>query len=506
MQISREERLNTFIDTTGITLIGILSLANSLFWSVFPKYSIKLPFLDFPIFIGEIILFICLILLIVKWRLTRQKPMPWHSIGLLYIIFVLTKVFSGYIKWGPLALRHSALFYYPMFALFGYCFFRKKYFEDKKRIVSLVLVLFGSVFIMSSTSTKLICFIFALVILQVLPKGIFKHILLLIVIIFTPYFKFFEYYRTMVLANVVSIIFICCGLIYIVPIKGKIKIRLLVVAGVFLFLGFFWIVPRSTIQTIFNLKQHISLFKAENQIIADISKNIAMPSIDKIRLYRKSNDFQQNYNSLSLNEKNALAALEKKTRDQHERVGIYSEKYKDVSFVQKITLYHKEIWKYHLGKDSSVSFVNNLFRFMVWKDLLQELFEYKPLLGFDFGKPFRSKSIEILDIAHGEWIRDGWIAAHNSYLETIYRAGIAGVILIGILFMLLFRMIRIAMSLKLVNGILLCGILLNWIVSANFSLTFELPYLAIPFWSCLGMSLRYLKTSSTGHGVDLIKY
>jgi hypothetical protein len=54
-------------------------------------------------------------------------------------------------------------------------------------------------------------------------------------------------------------------------------------------------------------------------------------------------------------------------------------------------------------------------------------------------------------------------------------------------------MIMISLKLKLINGVLLCAVLMNWIVSASFMPVLELPYKAIPFWSCLGMVFAYLK-------------
>ncbi len=134
---------------------------------------------------------------------------------------------------------------------------------------------------------------------------------------------------------------------------------------------------------------------------------------------------------------------------------------------------------------------NAVFRLFIWRDMLADLKNEKLVLGSDFGKPFRSKSLEILHWGDGDWSRDGWIGAHNSYLEIIYRTGIVGMGLISVLFIVLFRMIRRFVVLKSVTGILLCGIIINWFVAANFLLIFELPYTAIPIWTIYGLTLAY---------------
>jgi len=134
---------------------------------------------------------------------------------------------------------------------------------------------------------------------------------------------------------------------------------------------------------------------------------------------------------------------------------------------------------------------NAIFRLYIWRDMLVDLVNVKPILGFDFGKPFRSKSLEIIRWGEGDWSRDGWIAAHNSYLHMIYRTGLIGIALILSLLIVLFRMIKSFIVMKSLTGILLCTIFINWFVAANFLLIFELPYTAIPVWTLFGMTLAY---------------
>lgn len=136
---------------------------------------------------------------------------------------------------------------------------------------------------------------------------------------------------------------------------------------------------------------------------------------------------------------------------------------------------------------------NTLFRFYLWEDAFQQLLGYKAIIGMNFGHPFRSMNIEVLNRASGEWSRDGWIAMHNSYIEVIYRMGIFGVVLIIIFLKIALSAFWGFIRLKSFKGILLSAALIYWMVMAGFAVVFEIPYQAIPFWSLLGMTIAYQK-------------
>ena len=163
------------------------------------------------------------------------------------------------------------------------------------------------------------------------------------------------------------------------------------------------------------------------------------------------------------------------------------------------------ILKEHQGmvkRNEDIAYINSLFRVFIWRDMFNEMISSGSIWGFSFGKPLRSKTLEILNWGVGEWKRDGWIAAHNSYFEIIYRAGIIGVLLIVGLFMSLFKMIKEFIVRRSITGILLCGIIINWFVAANFLLIFELPYTAIPIWTLYGMTFAYYKNLRATESVE----
>ncbi len=134
---------------------------------------------------------------------------------------------------------------------------------------------------------------------------------------------------------------------------------------------------------------------------------------------------------------------------------------------------------------------NSLFRVFIWQDIWDDLIKEKPFVGFNFGKPFRSKRLEILSWAEGEWRRDGWIEMHNAFFDMIYRAGLISIAFIITVLVVLVYMIKNFIRLKSVPGILLTGALIYWMAMANVSVILEVPYHAILFWSLFGMTLAY---------------
>ena len=142
----RKQSLPITISNLGLICIGIFSLGYYIFQRNFAELHIALPFLDFPIFVGEILFFLCLLLLLAYWINTHKKFNKWHYILFLYCGFVIAKALYGYAEWGPLAFRHAALFYYPLFAVFGCTFYRRDFFDNKKILCIVLLFIFVIVF------------------------------------------------------------------------------------------------------------------------------------------------------------------------------------------------------------------------------------------------------------------------------------------------------------------------------------------------------------------------
>ena len=126
----------------GLFLIGLYCLFSSVFQRIFAHLHIQLPFLDFPVFIGEILLFFCGILLLFHWKMNGRKSTQIHFI--LFAVFVAWILFKAFWHYsGPLAFRNAALFYYALFAIFGFEFYRNTFFSQRSMITVLFVLLFA---------------------------------------------------------------------------------------------------------------------------------------------------------------------------------------------------------------------------------------------------------------------------------------------------------------------------------------------------------------------------
>ena len=144
----QKSELSANINTLGFFLLAAICAGYFLFSRRFAELHLNLPFLDFPVFAGEIILFICLLLLGLKWK-ARQKegygrmcPATFKLCLLFfgYAVFILIKALFGYSKWGSLAFRDAALFYYPIFAIFGYVFYKPNFFKGSRTVIFVLLL------------------------------------------------------------------------------------------------------------------------------------------------------------------------------------------------------------------------------------------------------------------------------------------------------------------------------------------------------------------------------
>ena len=131
--------------------------------------------------------------------------------------------------------------------------------------------------------------------------------------------------------------------------------------------------------------------------------------------------------------------------------------------------------------------VNIVFRLFIWQDMIKEMIEKKAWFGFGLSHPLRSPQLEMLHWAEGEWGRDGWISAHNSYLYVIYRTGIIGLTAIGWLLFALYRALQAFIRLKDGIGLVLIVCLSYWLWEACFQEQWQVPYYAIPFWVLIGL-------------------
>ncbi len=481
----KNQQINFIIDSVGLILIGLLSLGYCLFSSSFAETRLIFSFLNFPVFVGEILLFLCLILLIIKWKINHQKFNIWYYLIFCYFGFVLLKTFLGYSKWGPLAIRHSALFYYPLFALLGCNFYRRDFFKDKK-ILFLVLLLISILkFIPFYNYFLLTCIILTFILVKAYPSKTLRNIFICLLLISTSYKSFFHSARTILVGNLATGIYIAITSFFILRLKTYHRIIISVLSVAFILFGVLRLADSNAVKSLVSPKIALNLYNKYSKDVIETEKDFKMMEIREVKLYNPG---------VGLVKKIQVQMIGKAQAKMEEAQAKMEEAQARIKEIQADELEAKGVRQAKIPSKRNLrtAYGNIIFRIFIWQDMLSALGKEKPFLGFEFGRPFRSKRLEMLGWGASEWKRDGWIAAHNSYLEMIYRAGFVGILFIITIFIVLFKMIKNSIKQKSIAGVLLCGILVNWLVMANFAVILELPYNAIPFWSLFGMTFAHL--------------
>ncbi|VAX35715.1 hypothetical protein MNBD_UNCLBAC01-515 [hydrothermal vent metagenome] len=518
------------LDSAGLISIGILSLGYILFYSTFAEYHIQLSFLNFPIFVGEIILSLCVVLFFSKC-LIQTSFNKYYFLVIGYFVFVLIKAFLGYLEFGPLAFRNAALLYYPFFAILGFSFYRRDFFEQKK-IFLLSLLIIGVFFTHKfSTYWTLTLFFSALILIKSYHQKFIKYGLLIGFLVVVPYLSFIRTSRMMMVGNFVASIYIIFSFYNLLNWKKEVKrVGIVLIFFSFIF-GIINFGDVNAMKSIVSFDKMSEIFNFYDQKIDKVLKegNYKSVKLNKVGLYNSNvfkevEDIKKSGDRVVINLKKRAKQVD--IQKEVDVVGDFQEKGFEAA-VKKEKVETVRILKESLNGEVKKDIVQNniqeekipqrnwegacinaVFRMFIWRDMVVEFVNKKPFLGFHFGKPLRSRSLEILNWGGIEWTRDGWIGAHNSYLHIIYRSGIVGIIFIISILTILFKMIKTFIQLKSVTGILLCGIIINWFVAANFLLIFELPYTAIPIWTIYGMTFAYyrgLKVKSLDHSGSPIK-
>lgn len=484
------KKISDYINNTGLVLIGMVCLGYLLFYSFFAKVNIVIPFFNFPIFIGEMLLIVCLILFLLKFFIYPQKSTVLYTIFFNFFIFLVVKTYFGYLQWETLALRHAALFIYSLFIVIGYSFFNRPFFKNQFNLFILITTFFF-VFLKNPIFNEyyfITCFILFLLLIKQCPNKILQLFLTILLLCLAPYRVLSIGPRAIRMGNYATLIFIIAVLIYKNKVIFKTMLRKLFLSKIRFFT---WVIlfvclivsvikikdirnamniifPRGLISGYVNNKKRISSlkdsFKMEKIPVTKIY-NIGKPTATPQRAY-----YKQLEQLIKLDASIALNSQAKTVMSRSD----------------------KEMEKMRLNLNCN----NALLRIFMWEDIFEEIAKSKlrfKIFGIDFGKPFRSKNIEILCWSGGDWGRDGWISPHNSYFEILYRAGLIGILFIIGIFLTLFKMIKKALLCNSIIGVALCAIFINWIVAANFMPLFEMPYFAIPFWSLFGMSLAYIE-------------
>jgi len=567
-----------YLDFVGFMSMGILSIGYIMFVRLFAEINIQFSFLNFPVFLGEILLALCGIVYLMSGKIHFKELKRTHIIIIAYFVFVVLKAMYGYSQWGPLAFRNAALLYYPAFIIFGYSFYRSEFFSSSNsRVYLFIILLLMATRKFSDYWTLSYCSLAVILIYRQNNKT-FKYLMLAILLVAIPYKWIFYNSRMMMIAHSIVMVFLAAVFYCISNIKKAQKITILIVGFLVIAGGIMKYSDKNSLISILkvdkivgsfnyydakakealetqgsmirdrinfiydsNMEKEETLFReVKNKQGGDLFKSRQEFYEDKIRVYNPDSGSiikKEETRTVFFQEKNELKTLIKNKNKEIAPERTFSdgdlfksrqEFYKDKSRVYnpdsgsitvfskgklvEVKIYNPEFLSMHQrnqtffdgmigGKVESeenveprnlnVAYTNAVFRLFIWRDIIVEFIQKKPVFGFDFGKPIRPKSLIALDWSYIELKNDGWIGVHNSYLHMIYRTGIVGVVFIITILTLLFRSIHTFIRHRSITGILLSTIIINWFVAANFLLIFELPYTAVPIWCLFGLMLAY---------------
>lgn len=472
---------NNMINKIIFLFIGLYCLLCSIFYRPFAHLHIQLPFFDFPVFISEILLAVCLFLLLIqRHNIFSLKDLTFgHASVMTYTAWVLFRAFDGYLAYGPLAFRNAALFYYPLFAAIGYTIYQRKLFKQRTCIFLLIMMFLAKV-----TGNVQGYYIFPYFVLMIIlarkiqVSWMFYPLVMYIIIILTyPQEIFFTGGRARLVGHILAFLFLSCTIPFVfLKRKNIYKIIIAIFTVIFLVFGIYRFADKNAIKSMTNTSEFMKIFTGNIDRIEQKTEKFEFKQISP-QLYSKE------IYGLTDILKQRIAKAGKISRSDLVRL-----KYVPKVKIRKKHHRQPEKSKY---RNLSEAYNNICFRLFIWRDMFVELFREKSLLGMNWGKPQRSKSIEILTWAEIEWSRDGWITPHNSFLHFIYRAGLIGVVMVMGIFAAVIGLIRKFVMMRSLTGILLMSIFVYWVTIANFLVFLEFPYAAIPFWTLLGMTSAY---------------
>ena len=504
-----------------LALLGVAAYCffSSMFGSDFAEISTTVSFLDFPIFIGEQLIFILIVLFAIKTFLMK-KAQSWIWGWGVYIGWILFASLMGYIHWGPLTLRNAALFYYVLFVLFGYSFYNPRIFSNQAVIKTIFLLSLC----MAAFKFIGVYFWYSYVVLMmviVLKRfHVYRWWLIPTVFFLAHYEILFVGKRAHMVGVFGSLVFFAVVLgVYLVKLSRVLKLAIFAIFVLFIF-GFNKLGDQNAIKSILDWKVITKLYATHKQYVETHKESYKEKPI-VCKLYNKNlqSDFNEGIrnkkpvlmkliNTTKLNSRSLSAIVQNNDSQVSSQEVFRNRSPEPLSKTNNEKLHVDHMAKLVYVNDSKnvsnkpesqavqdrdlgVAHANILFRIFVWEDMWNELYPYKLITGVGLGQPQRSSSIEILNWGASEWSRDGWIMPHNSFFHMVYRAGLIGLLVILSLLGTLAYLTQIFVRRKDVSGVLLISVLVYWCLLAMFSVTLELPYYAILFWSLLGLTMAY---------------
>lgn len=509
--------LNEIIDGLAMALIGIFCFLYSRFCSEFAKINLKLNSLTFPLFVGELLLIACIFLLLLKFAVSPIKLNKWHWVLFGWILFIAAKALYGYHFYGALAFRNAALFYYSSFAIATYYFFNIPLLKRKLTHYLILSILLISLLLRLPIPYYIYsCIILSLVLILSLKNKLLRYSLIALFVLVLPYKSLFGVSRAGLLAHFAAWIFLFIVFLLMFNLKFKYKIYASLLFFLFSLAFIYLFVDPNNIKSLLNLKVVLDRYKEYKcQYVGIKQKYGYQESVIPVLLYEDAlhkqleavhkkdivlNEELKKFNAeinqkkeTTVNEKNKTLSVSRYISAPGNRSNVLAaQELKSLDNDIKTTgLKDAEDFKKNKKYRSlNTAYSNIVWRMIVYSDMWEDIINEKRVFGADFGKPFRSKTIETLGWNNaGQWV--GWIEPHNSYIHILYRAGVIGILFIFVLISLFIWLVKNFVKLHDIKGILLSSALVYWLIFPNFAVVLELPYFAIPFWCLFGITLRY---------------
>lgn len=514
--------LNFFETKKMLFLLNMASIFFYALWaSRFAELHIMLPGTELPLFVGELLFIINVVFILCcadikiirvfgKNVLRQRANKQTWSVSSFFVclaLFIAVKSLSGYFAWGQLAFRHAALFYYSGFALFAYYLYSPDYF----RCISARLLLFCFLLAYFLNPAKVydyhfMFFMFVVAFFLGKPFKIWKAIALLVFLLSCTGEYLIVPGRGIFLGHVAGLsVFCVMQLAQYAKATKKVKFLLCVVIIAVIIGGLGFFSDRNVIKTLLTpqvvyqqyLQYTVFLNEHKDELIAGLQYERQNTLYESNEVYNEYSYRDDMHEEQRIEQDDIFRDVE--TFDEYagmrNRDGNRIEHKNDVHDMDASNFFNgKE--NHSNSRALGPAYGNMLWRIFVSQDIIQELWHSKNIFGCAFGKPFRSVRLAILNkYRNGCWSNGwqvGWIDPHNSYLHILYRGGLFGLFFLVMFVIYLWRLCVGLFFRQSPFACALLAIVVCWSVYAFFSVVFELPYYAIPFWFCFGWLYAFL--------------
>ncbi len=466
-----------------ICLAGMYAVLSALFGHVFAKLHVDLPVVKLPLFIGEVVFFICALIFFLllenkkKWLSSVSK-----SWGLL-VFYILTMIALTSQQWFGLSLRNAAMLYYAFFALFIFTALNICRFNELGLRMLFGISVLVCFFISPDSYFRYSFIVLCLFALLRMQKSRTRLMLVLLLVVCSHPDNLFAGARTSLVSALAALLFLISASVgYLLPLPLRWRLTgfcfcIVLVLGVSWFKG-----DHNGIMSILSPQGVIERYNKVNQQIKQ-SKYVPQPLMAKMY-----NPYAYGTSDVNSGKVDASVRVADNPPDvSKETAGnLPSRDQNTPSHLSLPSPNNEEEGDQY--RSLAVAYNNMLFRILIWRDMIAEVWHKKAWLGLGFGYPQRSMSIEAMDWASIEWRRDGWITPHNLFLHLVYRCGVVGIILIVLLVGWVWRKSALFLRVRCYEGVLLISALIYWLVAAQILVVLELPYYAIPFWLMVGLT------------------